>query len=129
MSGRGVELTREELASIRAPIDRALTLPARAFTSPSFFDLEVERIFNRRWMALAFEGTLPEPGDMRPLELFGQPLALVRGDDGVLRVFHNVCPYDGCLAVLSEQRGAREIEIYYHGWRYDLRGRLLAAPY
>ena len=129
MSGRGVELTREELASIRAPIERALTLPARAFTSPSFFDLEVERIFNRRWMALAFEGTLPEPGDMRPLELFGQPLALVRGDDGVLRAFHNVCPYDGCLAVLSEQRGAREIEIYYHGWRYDLRGRLLAAPY
>ena len=129
MSGRGVELTREELASIRAPIDRALTLPARAFTSPSFFDLEVERIFNRRWMALAFEGTLPEPGDMRPLELFGQPLALVRGDDRVLRAFHNVCPYDGCLAVRSEQRGAREIEVYYHGWRYDLRGRLLAAPY
>ena len=129
MSGRGVELTREELVSIRAPIERALTLPARAFTSPSFFDLEVERIFNRRWMALAFEGTLPEPGDMRPLELFGQPLALVRGDDGVLRAFHNVCPYDGCLAVRSEQRGAREIEVYYHGWRYDLRGRLLAAPY
>ena len=129
MSGRGVELTREELASIRAPIDRALTLPARAFTSPSFFDLEVERIFYRRWMALAFEGTLPEPGDMRPLELFGQPLALVRGDDGVLRAFHNVCPYDGCLAVRSEQRGAREIEVFYHGWRYDLRGRLLGAPY
>ena len=129
MSGTGVELTREELASIRAPIERALTLPARAFTSPSFFDLEVERIFNRRWMALAFEGTLPEPGDMRPLELFGQPLALVRGDDRVLRAFHNVCPYDGCLAVRSEQRGAREIEVYYHGWRYDLRGRLLAAPY
>ena len=129
MSGRGVELTREELASIRAPIERALTLPARAFTSPSFFDLEVERIFNRRWMALAFERTLPEPGDMRPLELFGQPLALVRGDDRVLRAFHNVCPYDGCLAVRSEQRGAREIEVYYHGWRYDLRGRLLAAPY
>ena len=129
MSGRSVELTREELASIRAPIERALTLPARAFTSPSFFDLEVERIFNRRWMALAFEGTLPEPGDMRPVELFGQPLALVRGDDRVLRAFHNVCPYDGCLAVRSEQRGVREIEIYYHGWRYDLRGRLLAAPY
>ena len=129
MSGSGIDLTREELASIRAPIERALTLPARSFTSPSFFALEVERIFNRRWMALAFEWTLPEPGDMRPVELFGQPLALVRGDDRVLRAFHNVCPYDGCLAVHSEQRGAREIEVYYHGWRYDLRGRLLAAPY
>ena len=129
MNGRDIELTREELASIRAPIERALTLPARAFTSRAFFDLEVERIFHRRWMALAFEGTLPSPGDMRPIELFGQPLALVRGDDGTLRAFHNICPYDGCLAVRDEQRGAAEIEIYYHGWRYDLRGRLLAAPY
>ena len=129
MSDRDIELTREELASIRAPIERALTLPARAFTSPAFFELEVERIFHRHWMALAFEGTLPEPGDMRPIELFGRPIALVRGDDGTLRAFHNMCPYDGCLAVRDERRGARDIEIYYHGWRYDLRGRLVAAPY
>ena len=129
MSDLHIELTPEELASIRAPLDRALTLPARAFNSRAFFDLEVERIFQRHWTALAFEGTLPSPGDMRPIELFGQPLALVRGDDGALRAFHNICPYDGCLAVREEQRGAREIEVYYHGWRYDLRGRLVAAPY
>ena len=129
MNGRNVELTREELDSIRAPIEGALTLPSRAFTSRAFFDLEVERIFHRRWMALAFEATLPEPGDMRAIELFGFPVALVRGDDGLLRAFHNICPYDGCLAVRGEQRGAREIEVYYHGWRYDLRGRLLTAPY
>ena len=129
MSGDGVVLTRGEFESIRAPIERALTLPARAFTSRSFFELEVDRIFHRHWMALAFEGTLPERGDMRPMELFGLPIALVRGDDGVLRAFHNICPYDGCLAVRAERRAAREIEVYYHGWRYDLRGRLLAAPY
>ena len=129
MSNRDIELTHEELASIRAPIERALTLPARAFTSRTFFDLEVAGVFHRHWMAIAFEGTLASPGDMRPIELFGQPLALVRGDDGTLRAFHNICPYDGCLAVRAEQRAAREIEVYYHGWRYDLRGRLVAAPY
>ena len=129
MSDRNIELSPEELQSIGAPIEQALTLPARAFTSRAFFDLEVERIFHRRWMALAFEGTLPRPGDMRAIELFGRPLVLVRGDDGTLRAFHNICPYDGCLAVREEQRGAAEIEVYYHGWRYDLRGRLLAAPY
>ena len=123
-----VELTPEELASIRAPIERASTLPARAFTSRDFFELETARIFYRRWMAVGFEATLPAPGDMRPIELLGQPLVLVRGDDGVLRAFHNICPYDGCLAVRSEQRAAEAIEVYYHGWRYDLRGRLLAAP-
>ena len=124
-----VELTPEELASIRAPIERASTLPARVFTSGDFFALETARIFYRRWMAVGFEATLPSPGDMRPIELLGQPLVLVRGDDGVLRAFHNICPYDGCLAVRSEQRAAKTIEVYYHGWRYDLRGRLVAAPY
>ena len=129
MTSRDAELTREELESVRVPIERALTLPARAFTSPAFFELEVERIFHRHWMAVAFEATLSAPGDMRPIELFGQPVVLIRGDDAVLRAFHNICPYDGCLAVRSEQRAAREIEVYYHGWRYDLHGRLLAAPY
>ena len=125
----GPGLTREELESIRAPVEEALTLPARAFTSDAFFDLEVKRIFHRHWMALCFEATLPNPGDMRPIELFGQPLVLVRGDDGTLRAFHNICPYDGCLAVRTEQQAATGIEVYYHGWRYDLRGRLRAIPY
>ena len=129
MTSAEAGLTPEDLDSIRAPVERALTLPARAFSSPAFFDLEVERIFHRHWMALAFEATLPDPGDMRPVELFGQPLVLVRGDDGVLRAFHNICPYDGCLAVRSEQRAAPSIEVYYHKWRYDLRGRLNAIPY
>jgi choline monooxygenase len=57
------------------------------------------------------------------------PLLAVRGADGVLRVFHNICPYDGCLALLREARGLKHIEVYYHGWRYDLAGRLVAAPY
>lgn len=122
-------LSEDELASIRAPIGEALTPPARAYNSDEFLAAEVERIFRRNWMALCFAATLPEPGDMKPMELFEQPLAVVRGDDGAIRVFHNVCPYDGCLAVLEAARGASEIEVYYHGWRYDLRGRLTAAPY
>ena len=80
-------------------------------------------------MALCFENTLSQPGDMRPLELFGMPLLIVRGDDATLRVFHNVCPYDGCLAVRAPQNGAKHIEVYYHGWQYDLRGRVQAVPY
>lgn len=122
-------LSEDELASIRAPIAEALTPPARAYNGVAFFAAEVERIFKRNWMALCFAETLPNPGDMKPMELFGMPLAVIRGDDGVIRVFHNICPYDGCLAVLDEARGATEIETYYHGWRYDLRGRLTAAPY
>lgn len=122
-------LTPREVASIRAPIAKALTLPSRAFVSEEFFQLEVEKVFHRHWMAVAFEVTVPDVGDMRPIELFGMPLVLIRGDDGRVRAFHNICPYDGCLAVLEPRQHAKEIEVLYHGWRYDLRGRLTAIPY
>jgi choline monooxygenase len=122
-------LTPREIAAARAPIEKAWTLPARAFLSEEFLRLEIERIFRRHWMGLAFEITVPDAGDMRPVELFGMPLAIIRGDDDRVRVFHNVCPYDGCPAVLEARRGATHVEVLYHGWRYDLRGRLTAIPY
>lgn len=128
-SRQTIGLTPREVASIRAPIAKALTLPSRLFVSEESFQLEVKKIFHRHWMALAFEVTVPRIGDMRPVELFGMPLVIVRGDDNRVRVLHNVCPYDGCLAVLEPRQSTKEIEVLYHGWRYDLRGRLTAIPY
>jgi phenylpropionate dioxygenase-like ring-hydroxylating dioxygenase large terminal subunit len=72
---------------------------------------------------------LPGPGDARAFDLFDMPLCAARGTDGRLRVFHNIVPYDGCLAVRGERRGLTEIETYYHGLVYDLAGRLVGAPY
>jgi len=122
-------LSADQRASIRAPISEARTLPRTAFTAQDFFDLEVERIFRRNWMALCFADALPNRGDVVPLELFGMPLLALRGDDAQVRVFHNVCPYDGCLVSLDPQERARELVVPYHGWRYDLRGKLRAIPY
>ena len=104
-------LTREELESIRAPVEKALTLPARAFTSDAFFDLEVKRIFHHHWMALCFETTLPNPGDMRPIELFGPAAGAGPWRRRNPAAFHNICPYDGCLAVRTEQQAATGIEV------------------
>ncbi|MFO0996721.1 MAG: aromatic ring-hydroxylating dioxygenase subunit alpha [Alphaproteobacteria bacterium] len=122
-------LTAREIRTIHAPIGKALTLPARAYASEDFFALEVERIFKCHWMAISHEVTVARPGDVRPIELCGVPLVVVRGDDGRVRVFHNICPYDGCPVALEAKTGLEEIVGYYHGWRYDLRGRLVAAPY
>ena len=112
-----------------APIARASTLPAGAYADDAWFDLEIERIFARHWVGVRFACELPGAGDVQPFELFGMPLLALRDPERRLRVFHNIVPYDGCLAVLDAARGLREIETYYHGLRYDLRGRLSAAPY
>jgi nitrite reductase/ring-hydroxylating ferredoxin subunit len=122
-------ISPEQRDAVMAPISQALTLPAAAYVSERWFTLEVERIFKRHWMPVMFECELPDAGDAQPFELFDIPLLAVRGDDAKLRVFHNICPYDGCLVQRHPQSGLSELEVYYHGWRYDLRGNLMAAPY
>ncbi len=122
-------ITPEQALAIRAPLAQAKTLPSLAFTSAFFFELEKERIFSRHWSALCFEQQAAEPGDLLLLEFCGMPLLAVRGEDGLLRVFHNIVPYDGCLAVIEPEQVESEIITPYHGWSYDLSGKLLATPY
>jgi choline monooxygenase len=123
------QLTPTQKASVRAPIEQAQTLPKQAFLSETFFAAEKERIFSRRWVALCFAQQVSEPGCLLPLEFMGIPLLLVHGDDGTIRVFHNITPYDGCLAVIDPIQKATEIITPYHGWHYNLQGKLQAIPY
>ena len=122
-------LTEADRRAIRAPIEQARTFPQLAYYDPGFFALEVERIFSRNWIAVGFASALPEVGDRAPIEFCGMPLLLMRGDDGVLRIFHNVGAHDGCPVVTERQAGPGPLVGPYHGWQYDLRGRLTKAPF
>lgn len=122
-------LSAEQHALVTAPIEKARTLPREAFFSRSFYEAEVERIYSRRWVGVLFEFEVAEPGDVLPFELCGIPLVALRGPDRELRVFHNIVPYDGCLAVMEAASGLEQIKTPYHGWVYDLYGRLIAIPF
>lgn len=122
-------ISEEQRARIRAPIGQAMTLPRQTFTDEAFFELERECIFSRHWSALCFTEQLPECGSLLPLELLGMPLLVVRGEDAVLRVFHNIVPYDGCLAVMDATTVSAQFSTPYHGWRYDLHGKLQSIPF
>lgn len=121
-------ITPEQNAAVRLPISKARTLPRNAFVSSEFFALEVEKIFAGRWVALCFAEQLQNPGDVLPLEFAGKPVLAVR-DRETIRVFHNIVPYDGCLAVIDPAQGVEEIRTPYHGWCYSLGGKLLRLPY
>jgi choline monooxygenase len=122
-------LSAAELRSMRAPIDQALTFPATAYTSREFYKAEIERIYRRRWIAVCLSFDVPDPGDAVPVWLCGMPIVIVRGQDRVVRAFHNICPYDGCPLVLEPQRGLNHLVSPYHGWRYSLEGELRETPY
>jgi phenylpropionate dioxygenase-like ring-hydroxylating dioxygenase large terminal subunit len=122
-------LSDEEISSIRAPIESARTFPRRAFTSSQFFDAELSKVFHNTWAALCPAGDLSAPGDVVPVDAFGVPLVAIHGNDGRIRVFHNICAYDGHPIALERQRGVDRLTVTYHGWCYDLTGALVEAPF
>ncbi len=122
-------LSSEQISSIRQPIETALTLPSKTFTDEDFYQLEVEKIYKENWIATVFDTQITEPGDALPFEMCEMPFVAVRGSDNAVRVFHNLCPYDGSLAVIDPAKGLEKIATPYHGWEYNLEGKLIKTPY
>ena len=125
----------EEIAAAAArPLERALALPREAYTDPAFFELEAERVFRPGWLCVAHVSELPEPGDYLALELLDEPLVVVRGKDGVVRVLSRVCAHRA-MDVLPEVTGfprkgsTRLFACPYHAWTYELDGALRGCPH
>jgi choline monooxygenase len=111
---------------VESNIARAWTLPASVYTDSGVHAAEKEKIFGRTWQVAGHCGQVANPGDYFTTEIIGEPLLIVRGADGVLRGFYNVCrhragpPAEGC--------GSRKLfRCGYHGWTYDLDGSLISA--
>ena len=110
-----------------ADLAAAATMPARWYTDPRFLAHEKEQIFGRTWQPVGRVDDVLREGDYFACELVGQPLVVVRGKERQLRAFYNVCPHRA--AVVAHGRGNRKsLQCKYHGWTYDLQGKLLRAP-
>ncbi len=111
------------------PLD-ARTLPARYYVDPGHFIAERERFFGRMWACVGRAEEIPGPGDAVLREVAGESLIVVRGEDGAIRAFFNVCRHRG-TRLLTEPEGCvgRRIQCPYHAWTYDLAGRLVAASH
>ena len=103
------------------------TLPYAWYSSGDVLRLERERIFARSWQYAGRADEVAEPGSFVAADAGGIPVLAVRGRDGILRGFLNVCRHRG--SILVEGSGRREsIQCPYHAWTYDLDGALRAAP-
>ena len=122
-------LLPSEIDAVFAPIDVAATLPPRAFIDSAFFEAERKAIFFGGWAALCLVDIVPQVGDAAPLVFLGAPLLVVRRSTTEVRVFHNLCPYDQCPVLLEAVSQVDTLSSAYHGWKFDLDGRLVAAPY
>lgn len=106
----------------------ARTLPADCYAEPSYWPRERAGVFAKAWQFVTHESALPLPRAWRAETLAGWPVILVRGEDGVIRGFHNVCRHRAG-PLTKEASGVCDgaLTCQYHGWRYALDGRLRAA--
>ncbi len=105
------------------------TLGGAWYTDPALFTLEQERIFERMWFCAVRTGDLATPGAFRKVQVGRESVLVVRGRDGALRAFLNVCRHRGaqlCTEDAGELR--RTLQCPYHAWTYGLDGALVAAP-
>ncbi len=118
----------QELAeNVSVPFDRARAMPRSVYTSQEFLDQELQHIFRKDWLCAGRASSLPNPGDYTTMEIAGEPIMIVRDQNGVLRAQSNVCRHR--MSILLEGRGnTKSIVCPYHAWTYSLDGKLRGAP-
>jgi phenylpropionate dioxygenase-like ring-hydroxylating dioxygenase large terminal subunit len=107
--------------------DNAHTLPARYYTADEVFQFEKERIFAKTWLCLCHASEVAAPNAYVTRKVVGENIAVVRGRDGVLRAFYNVCPHRGHELLKDSGVAKNVITCPYHAWAFKLDGELSHA--
>ena len=113
----------------RAPLDRASTIPASWYVDPRILDLERRTVLGWSWQVVGRADQVSAPGQFVSAETAaGEPIVVVRGADGEVRAFFNVCRHHAAAVVTEPQGSAQILRCPYHGWTYGLDGSLKGTP-
>ena len=104
-----------------------LSLAAKYYTDPEVFKLETNGVLARTWQFAGHASQLQETGDYFTFEMAGESLFYIKGRDGEIRTFYNVCQHRAHQLV-SGQGQTRVVVCPYHAWTYELTGELRAGP-
>ena len=117
-----------DLYNSAAPLEEAYTIPAAWYLDPRIEDLERRRVFGRNWIAVGRADQVAATGQFFTVEIAGEPLVIVRGTDGELRAFFNVCRHHAAAVANVPCGTVQHLRCPYHGWTYGLDGTLKGAP-
>ncbi|MBL8775910.1 MAG: Rieske (2Fe-2S) protein [Acidimicrobiales bacterium] len=106
-----------------------LTVPARRYSERQYVFEENEHVWRKAWLLVGSTDHVAEPGDYVEARFGLAPTMVVRGDDGRLRGFENVCQHQGAPLCLGAGGGLTQIECQNHRWAWDLAGRLQAVDF
>ena len=105
-----------------------LSLPGWVYHDPNYFRIEMARLIRPAWQIVCHANDIPNPGDWRTLDLLGESVIVIRGGDGEVRAFANVCRHRGSRLVDGQAGCAKRLTCPYHAWTYAADGRLVGVP-
>ena len=106
------------------PLEKAYTIPAPWYFDKRIEELERNSVFAANWQVVGRLDQVRERGEYFTIDVNGEPLIVVRSEDGILRAFYNVCRHHAAAVVPEEQGCAKQFRCPYHGWTYGNDGAL-----
>jgi len=114
--------------AIGTPGASPVLVPASRYTDPAFASLEHERLWPRVWQIACTVDHVSSPGDVFELRCGWLSAIVVRGEDGELRAFQNVCRHRGNSLCVGASTARTELRCPFHRWTWDLQGALVEVP-
>jgi choline monooxygenase len=112
----------------KAALPDASTIPAPWYVDARIAELEAQTVFSKTWQMVGRAEQVEKPGQFVTASIAGEPIVVVRGNDGVLRGFYNVCRHHAAAVVTEPCGQASILHCPYHGWNYGLDGSLKGMP-
>lgn len=119
----------QDTSRVRAPLSDARHVPGYFYTSPEIAAIEREAIFMKEWLCVGRLEEIEKPGDFLTFRIVDEPIIVCRDEDGGLQAFYNVCAHRGTEVVMAPCGNTKRFSCPYHGWTYDLKGKLAVAAY
>ena len=116
-----------DLAALLGSRRAGFGMPRGFYHSTALYDAELASIWHQGWLFAGFAFEIPNAGDFLTLAVDAAPVLVIRGDDGAVRAFHNVCRHRGSQLCRTEAGHLRAIVCPYHSWTYSRHGELIAC--
>ena len=122
-------IEKKKLDVVKQTISKAHGLPNECYTNKEYTLIERKKLFEDKWTVIGTASSLPKAGDVKPFDLLGLPLLIVRNKKDKIKVFHNVCSHRGVKLVDKPGNIRNIIRCPYHSWSYTSDGELVATPH
>ena len=116
------------LKPVSDPLD-GMSLPGWLYHDPEFIEAERRAFLRAAPQVVCHEAEIAEPGEWRSLDYLGESLFVIRGDDGEVRAFANVCRHRGSRLLDGTGGCAKVLTCPYHAWSYARDGKLVGVPH